>query len=105
MPQTIFVPSAPVIIPTNLVDRGPLYFDPLTKSTISKVTKYTETNACGTDAYKVVGFSMSVNELINCTPTQAATLSVSLRLPIDATDDDVDNLLQEAITRIQAAIP
>jgi len=101
-----FTPVAPVVIPTFTQDRGPISFDPLTKSTLNDVTLYAVQDACGADAYQKVGFSMSINQNdANCQNGLAASVSVSMLLPITATDADVDTLINKAASDIKARFP
>lgn len=65
----------------DLEDRGAILFDPTTKSSIGKPVVFVSEDVCGQEAYKTGTFSASINDLIECTPVLAATVSISYRIP------------------------
>lgn len=95
MPRTIWVPgsngpweeaTAYFETPGRSSDRNAVVFDTITKSQFTKPVAYGETNACGVASYVKVSSAMAINQLINCTPTQALAISMSITAPRNTVD-------------------
>lgn len=96
-------PTSPLALPNYSQDRGPILFDRITKSTRNKPTGYVKKDVCGDDAYWVFGASLSINQNTpNCENVLAASGSISLTVPINATSADVLVVLNALIADIQA---
>jgi hypothetical protein len=97
-------------LPAYSEDRGTILFDPVTKSTEQKASAFCKKDACGQTAYKVLADSLSINQLLNadgsgpgCNVVLAASGSISLLIPYNATAADIDVIIGELTTKIKAA--
>lgn len=99
------VPSTPLLVPDFSLTRGSKKIDPRTKSSKDFPTVYIEDNACDVPAYKVFSISANINELTeNCDNVQAATISISGRLPVGAAAIDFNTLLAAVEDDLRSAI-
>jgi hypothetical protein len=103
-------PSTPLVLPAYTEDRGTILFDPTTKSTEQKASAFCKKDACGQTAYKVLSDSLSINQLLNadgsgpgCNIVLAASGSISLLVPRNATPADIDLIINELVTKIKVA--
>lgn len=100
------LPQSPLVLPTFDQDRGTILFDTTTKSTKQKVNIYAKDDVCDQEAYIVVGNALSINQLTtDCRTVLAASGSISLTLPRNATDADVDVVINALVADIKAQIP
>jgi len=105
MSQSVFVAEAPVVIPTFTEDRGNIWFDPVTKSTWTKVVKYDETNSCGETAWTYAQCAATINKLVNCVPTMAAQVTIKVRIPVDGDGVDEELIINFVKSKLDAAFP
>lgn len=75
------IPYSGVVIPAFTEDRGTQLVDPISRSTSQKPQNYLKRDSCDRVAYISVGAAVNINQLVNCTPVQAGTLSISLLVP------------------------
>lgn len=84
-------PSAPLVIPSFTVPRGPVMIDPATKSTLALAVAFSEDNVCGETAYILGSISANINELTpTCDIIQAGGISVKLRVPYALSDAQIE---------------
>lgn len=97
-------PASPLVVPSYTQNRGSVFIDPLTKSTLQVASVYREDDVCGDPAYIVFGQSMTINQLISCTPVLAGTLSISGRIPTDGDAADLTTMSDFLVGSLGVAI-
>lgn len=83
--MAIPVPPPFISLPSFSQDRGPIRFDPTTKSSKNKPSGYAVNDICGGDAYRRGGIAVSVNALVDCQPVQVASISISATFAVGTT--------------------
>lgn len=87
------------------LDRGAQGLDSVTKSSVDKPVVYTVDDVCDNIAYIEGRMSINMNELIDCNPVQAASISVKVRIPYDgSTNQSVSNDYEALILRVGQAL-
>lgn len=69
-------------------------FEPVTKSTIANPTAYGELNICGDESTIAFSAAESINELVDCEPVLAATMSIKGRVPAFSDRDGTTRITQ-----------
>lgn len=99
------IPAAPVTIPTFTQDRGPVRVDPVTKSTFNKATGYVVLDQCDQEAYYRLNASININQLgEDCRLINQASASLTMTVPLDVDNVDVNNLALALSAEINAKI-
>lgn len=92
LPQPSTIISRPAYDENRITSR----FDTPTKSTKQNVVAYIKQDTCGRDVYAVIQFSASINQLVDCVPVLAASMSHSYLVPIRNVDGTLMTATQVA---------
>lgn len=87
-------PASPVP-PQSLVGyerKGTNFIDPI-KSNFTDFTPFATQNVCDEDEYVKLSTAVTINQVIDCKTIPAASGSISLLLPHDANQDDLQTVI------------
>lgn len=97
------LPTSPLALPAYGQDRGTILFDVVTKSTRQKPSGYVKKDTCDRDAYWTIGAALSINQNDdNCQNVLAASGSISITVPKDATAADITLIVNALLADVQA---
>lgn len=98
------IPPAFTSLPSFAQDRGTYRYDPVTKSTKQDPSVYCAEDNCGNDVYEKGNISASVNAIVNCTPVQVASFSISATVSNGTTAEDIETAIGDLATELAAAL-
>lgn len=79
-------------------DRGSVFIEPVSKSTLQVPSAYAEKDICDNVAYAVAGSALALNDVIECRLVSAGSFSIKVRVPFSKKGDAgyINSLLDNA---------
>lgn len=94
---------SPIVATDKVQDRGPIWFDKVTKSTVNKASAYKQDDMCGDYSTVKVGISASINQTVECEVVSLISASISFTAAKEMSSaeitDIISNLVKEAVAK------